>query len=82
MTRTVRAPAVPAGVVFDGGGGGQLHPGEEAGAGHQLHALPVQLARQGDLHGFVGKRRAVTGQAGSLVEVQNLLSVGTRDERK
>jgi len=72
---TVGAPAVPAGGVFDGGGGGQLHPGEEAGPGGQLDAFPIQLARQGDLHGFVGKRRAVAGQTGALVEVQNLLSV-------
>lgn len=53
---TVRAPAVPAGVVLDGSGGGQLHAGEQAGAGSQLYALPIQLAGHGHLHGFVGKR--------------------------
>lgn len=71
---TVGAPAVSARAVFDGGGGRQLHSGEQAGTWSQLHTPPVQLAGQGHLHGFVGERRAVTGEAGSLVEIQDLLS--------
>lgn len=46
VSRTIRAPAVPAGVVFDGGGGGQIHSREEAGTGGQLHTLPIQLGGQ------------------------------------
>lgn len=55
LTRTVGAPAVPAGGVFDGGGGGQLYSGEEAGTRSQLNTLSIQLAGQCHLHGFVSK---------------------------
>lgn len=75
VSHTIRAPAVSTWGVFDGSGGGQLHSSEQAGARSQLHTLPVQLARQGHLHGFVGECWAVTWQTGSLVEIQNLLSV-------
>lgn len=75
VTHTIRAPAVSTWAVFDGSGRGQLHSSEQAGSRSQLHALPVQLARQGHLHGLVGECWAVTWQTGSLVEIQNLLSV-------
>lgn len=41
LTHTIRAPAVPAGIVFDGGSGRQLHTGEEAGTRGKLHTFPI-----------------------------------------
>lgn len=77
LPSTVRTPAVVAGAEFDGDGAGQLTHGEDAALArrlHQLDALAIELRGQGTAHGLVGKGRAVTRQAGSLVEIQHFLS--------
>lgn len=74
---TIRTPAVATDVGFDGDGAGQLTHGKDAilaGYLHQLNALAIELGGQGAVHGLVGEGRAITRQAGSLVEIQHFLS--------
>jgi hypothetical protein len=80
---TVRAPAVSASILFDGDGAGQLTCSEDTALTrhlHQLNALAIELGGQSTAHRLVGKGRAITRQAGSLIEIQHFLS--TREVEK
>lgn len=69
MSLTIRAPAVPAAAVFDGGGTGKLHPRKECRAWSQLHTFSIELLRQCHLHRLIGKCRTISWQTGTLVEI-------------
>ncbi len=69
MPLTIRAPAVPAAAVFDGGGTGKLHPRKDHGAWSQLHTFSIELSRQCHLHRLIGECRTISWQTGTLVEI-------------